>query len=239
VVKLALGTRKVQVRSKRVDGSNPITPATSVVADNKPPVFSPLGVGLRPGTVSATTVPMKVSWKVVDNTKLSTVRLIYPSTVAFGATTTEYAGLSGRPGSARTYQLRAADIPGNSVLTAKLVRTPVLVAETSARRTGTWSAKANKNYLNGKAYYSTTKDAKLTFTVTGTAVGVIVDKARTTGTFDIYVDGRKKASVATKSSRTAYRQVVWATGLVSGKHTVQIVKTGTAGVFIDGLVFLR
>ena len=238
-VKLALGTRKVQVRSLRADGTRPITPATSVISDNKPPVFSPLGVGLRPGTVTTTSVPMKVSWKVVDNTKLSTVRLITPTTVAFGATTTEYAKLTGRPGKALAYQLRAADIPGNSVLTAKLTRAPALLAESSAKKSGTWSTKSNKYYLNGKAYYSTAKNAKLTFTVTGTAAGVIVDKTKSTGTFDIYVDGKKKVSINTKNKSTAYRQMVWATGLVSGKHTVQIVKTGTAGVFIDGLVYLK
>lgn len=236
-VKLTLGTRKVQVRSKRTDGSSATTPATAVVADNQAPVFNPgANLVMRTGTVAATALPVTLTWKVADNTKLGSVRMTAPSTVAFGATATSYA-TTARPGAARTWTMQAADVPGN-VSRSSVVRTPALLAESAAARTGTWSVAANGNYLNGKSYYTATKGSKLTWTFTGRTAGVIVDRTKTSGTFDIYIDGVRKASINTKTTGTVYRQLMWTGNLAAGRHTVQIVKTGTAGVWIEDLATL-
>ncbi|MEV7630473.1 N-acetylmuramoyl-L-alanine amidase [Actinoplanes sp. NPDC089786] len=238
VTGLAPGVRKVQIRSQRTDGSSGLTPGANITADVAPPVFNPkLNVVLRNSTVSTSAVPMSATWKVTDNVKLGSIRMTQPSVVAFGGATTSYA-LTGKPGTARTYQMRAVDMPGNAAITT-VARTPMLLADSTSTRSGTWTSKANSNYLNGRSMYAGAKGAKLTWSFTGTAAGVVVNKTTATGTFDVYVDGKKKAGVNTKGKSTLYRQMVWSSTLSNGKHTVQLVKTNTAGVFIDDLVYLK
>ena len=239
-VALTAGTRKVQVRSVRTDGGTAITPATTVVADDKAPVFNPgLSVEPRTGTVSTTVVPVSVKWKVTDNVRLASVRLVSPSAVSFGGTATSYA-TTVRPATATTWTMRVADLPGNTA-ESSMARTATLVPETSATRYKTWTAKSNTSYLNGKALYSATAKARLTWTFSGRGVGVIVGRTSTSGKIDIYVDAQKRATIDTRTSGSSYRQMIWTMATGSGRHSIAIINTGAAGrsgVTIDGIAHL-
>jgi hypothetical protein len=245
-VELTAGTRMVQVRSVRTDGGAAITPATSVIADDKAPVFNPgLSAEPRTGTVSTTVVPVSVRWKVTDNVRLASVRLVSPAAVSFGGTATSYA-TTVRPGTgttwtATTWTMRVADLPGN-VAESSAARTATLVPETSATRYKTWSAKSNTSHLNGKALYSATAKARLTWTFSGRGVGVVVGRTSNSGKIDIYVDAVRRAIVDTKTSGSSYRQMIWTMPTGSGRHSVAIVNTGAAGrsgVTIDGIACLN
>jgi hypothetical protein len=241
-VKLTAGTRKVQVRSVRTDGGTAITPATSVIADDKAPVFSPgLSIVPRTGTVSATVLPVSVKWKVTDNVKLASVRLTVPApAVGFGASATSYS-TSAKPGTAKTWTMQAADLPGNGAVST-VTQTATLLPETSATRYKTWTAKSNTSYLNGKALYSATAKARLTWSFTGRGVGVIVNRTSTSGKIDIYVDAVKRATIDTKTSGSSYRQMIWTMSTGSGRHSVAVINTGAAGrsgVNIDGIAYLK
>lgn len=57
---------------------------------------------------------------------------------------------------------------------------------------------------------------------------------------DVYLDGKRAGTLDLRSSRTAYRQAVWAKAFTgSARHTVTIKVLGTGGrpaVTVDGLV---
>jgi hypothetical protein len=62
------------------------------------------------------------------------------------------------------------------------------------------------------------------------------------GKADIYLDGKKVATVDTKAGKSAYRQAIWTRSPAYGKHTVTVVvlaTKGRPGVTVDGLGYLR
>jgi hypothetical protein len=78
--------------------------------------------------------------------------------------------------------------------------------------------------------------------VNGTSLAWIAARTTTSGRARVYLDGAKVAMVDLKSTRTKYRQVVWAVnGLKAGRHTVKIVVDATCDrpeVIVDGVVSL-
>ncbi|MER5601151.1 N-acetylmuramoyl-L-alanine amidase [Streptomyces sp. NPDC002265] len=233
-----------------VPTTTPTTPAPSTTpttkpgatADKTPPAFSTkpnLALGL--GTVNTTAVPLALKWKAADAGGLKEVRLTAPVAKTYGPTVLS-ANLTAKPGVATTWKMTAYDRAGNTA-SASVSGTPVLLQETSATRTGTWTAKSSTSYLGGKSYGSSTKNASLTWTFTGRSAALVVSRATTSGQVYVYVDGVKTATVDLKSSTTKYRDAIWTkTWSASAKHTVKIVVVGTAGrpaVTTDGLVYLK
>ncbi|MDT0470498.1 N-acetylmuramoyl-L-alanine amidase, partial [Streptomyces sp. DSM 41699] len=75
-----------------------------------------------------------------------------PSSATFGPTVTSWA-TSAKPGASDPFALRAYDLVGNSA-GASVYRTPSIIQETSATRTGTWTRKSSTSYLGGYSYSS-------------------------------------------------------------------------------------
>ncbi|MGX1545872.1 N-acetylmuramoyl-L-alanine amidase [Streptomyces adustus] len=220
------------------------TPTTkpTTAADRTPPVFSTkpnLALGL--GTVNTTAVPLALKWKATDAGGLTEVRLTAPVAKTYGPTVLS-ANLTAKPGVATTWRMTAYDRAGNTA-SASVSGTPVILQETSATRTGTWTAKSSTGYLGGKSYGSSTKNASLTWTFTGRSAALVVSRAATSGQVYVYVDGVKTATVDLKSTTTKYRDAIWTkTWSTSAKHTVKIVVVATSGrptVTTDGLVYLK
>jgi hypothetical protein len=138
--------------------------------------------------------------------------------------------------------MTAYDQAGNT-RAASVAGTPMILQETSATRTGTWTTKSAAGYLGGKSYSSSTKNASLTWTFTGRSAALAVSRASTSGQADVFVDGVKAATVDLKSSTTKYRDAIWTKSWsTSAKHTVRIVVVATSGrpaVTTDGLVYLK
>ncbi|MGW2820413.1 N-acetylmuramoyl-L-alanine amidase [Streptomyces sp. NPDC001443] len=220
------------------------TPTTkpTTAADKTPPAFSTkpnLALGL--GTVNTTAVPLALKWKATDAGGLKEVRLTAPVAKTYGPTVLS-ANLTAKPGVTTTWRMTAYDRAGNTA-SASVSGTPVLLQETSATKSGTWTAKSSTSYLGGKSYGSSTKNASLSWTFTGRSAALVVSRAATSGQVYVYVDGVKTATVDLKSTTTKYRDAIWTkTWSASAKHTVKLVVVGTAGrptVTADGLVYLK
>ncbi|MFE9174114.1 N-acetylmuramoyl-L-alanine amidase [Streptomyces kebangsaanensis] len=239
---LAPGSHQVQVRATHQSGKTATSAAATVVAETTAPTFPVKpALALRTGTVNTTAVPVTLSWKASDDAALKEVRLTAPTTATYGPATTS-AGLTAKSGAATTWSLTAHDQAGNTG-TATVSGTPVIVQETSATRTGTWTGKSSTSYLGGKSLTSSAKDASLTWTFTGRSVAWLVSRAATSGQAHIYVDGTKAATVDLKSATAKYRDAIWTkTWSTSAKHTVKVVVVGTSGrpaVTTDGIVYLK
>ena len=239
---LAPGTHTVAVRAVHQSGKTATTAAATVVAETTAPTFTTKpGLALRTGTVNTGAVPVTLSWKASDTAALKEVRLTAPVAKTYGPTTTS-ASHTAASGTATTWSMTARDQAGNTA-TASVAGTPVILQETSAVKSGTWTTKSSTSYLGGKSYSSSAKNASLSWTFTGRSVAWVVSRATTSGQAYIYVDGAKAATVDLKSATTKYRDAIWTkTWSTSAKHTVKIVVVGTSGrptITTDGLVYLK
>ncbi|WP_326787064.1 N-acetylmuramoyl-L-alanine amidase [Streptomyces sp. NBC_00151] len=221
--------------------ASPTTKATTP-ADTTPPVFSTQpNLALRTGTVSTTAVPLTLKWKATDTKELKEVRLTAPVARTYGPTVTS-ASLTAKSGVATTWRMTAYDRAGNA-RSASVSGTPVILQESAATRTGTWTSKSSSGYLGGKSYGSSTKSSSLTWTFTGRSAALVVSRAATSGQVYVYADGRKTATVDLRTTTTKYRDAIWATTwTAAARHTVKLVVVGTGGrptVTTDGLVYLK
>ncbi|MGQ4360596.1 N-acetylmuramoyl-L-alanine amidase [Streptomyces sp. SAS_272] len=241
-VTLAAGGHTVQVRATHQSGKTATTSSIAVTAETTPPVFSTKPtLSLRTGTVDTTAVPVTLAWKATDAAGLKEVRLTAPAAKTYGPTTAS-APLTAKSGAATAFSLTAQDLAGNTA-TAAMSGTAVIVQETAATKTGTWTKKASSSYLGGASLSSSAKNASLSWTFTGRSVAWIVSRAATSGQAVIYVDGTKTATVDLKSTATAFRNALWTKSWSSaGKHTIKIVVSATSGrpaVTTDGIAYLR
>jgi uncharacterized protein with LGFP repeats len=241
-VNLARGTHSVSLRATHISGQTTTTGAATVVAETTLPTFTTApNLALRAGTVETTAVPVTLKWKATDSAALKEVRLTAPVARTYGPTVVS-ADLTARSDAATTWSMTAYDQAGNTKA-ASAVGTPMILQETSATRTGTWTTKSAAGYLGGKSYSSSTKNASLTWTFTGRSTALAVSRASTSGQADVFVDGVKAATVDLKASTTKYRDAIWTKSWsTSAKHTVRIVVVATSGrpaVTTDGLVYLK
>jgi uncharacterized protein with LGFP repeats len=239
---LPAGSHSVTVRAVHQSGKTATSAALTVVADTTAPAFPAAPtISLRTGTVNTTAVPVTLAWKATDNAALRSVSLRSPTTATFGPTTTSSSGTA-NSGSASTWSMTAYDYAGNS-RTASVSSTPLILQETSAVKSGSWTARSAGGYLGGTSYSSGSKGASLTWTFTGRSASWVVSRASTSGQAYVYVDGVKVGTVDLRSSTTQYRQAIWTrTWAGSAKHTVRIVVAGTSGrptVTTDGLVYIK
>ncbi|NKZ02295.1 peptidoglycan recognition protein family protein [Actinomadura latina] len=240
-VTLNPGTHTVQLHAAFADGTTSASPVFTVVADTTRPVISSQALYLRRATVNSTAIPVTLTWKAADNALLGSLKATSPSARNFYTTTTKWSA-SAKPLATQSWSLTAADMAGNTT-TAAISRYAGGISEGSARRTGTWKLTTTKYYLGGRGLYSSSKGASASWTFTGRTAGLIFKRAYNLGAVYVYVDGAKVGTLDTRSSSTAYRQLLWTrTWSTSGKHTIKIVVAGTykrPTVGIDGLVYLR
>ena len=245
-VVIGAGVHRVQVRGTHVIGATATTPAQTVVGDGSAPTFpTPATLTFRTGAqVSATSAPVKLTWQAADNNKLSSVALTSPSARTFAPTTTTYA-TTAPVGSATTWSLTARDLVGNTA-TSAVARTPALLSEQSATRSGSWTTKIGSTsaYLSGKALYTGSRGSKLSWTFTGRGMALIVARTPTSGRADVYVNGTRVTTVDLWSSTSSYRQVIYARNISRSPATatVQIVNQATSGrpgITIDGLAYFK
>ncbi|WP_406110781.1 N-acetylmuramoyl-L-alanine amidase [Streptomyces sp. NBC_01003] len=239
---LALGTHTVAVRAVHQSGKTTTTTALNVVAETTAPTFTTAPkLSLRTGTVNTTSVPVTLGWKATDNTALKSVSLLTPTTATFGPTTAS-SSRTAASGTASTWSMKADDYAGNT-RTSSASFTPMILQETSATKSGTWTSRSSTSYLGGKSYSSGSKAASLTWTFTGRSASWVVSRASSSGQAYVYVDGVKVSTVDLKSSSTLYRQAVWTKSWSSSaKHTVKVVVVGTSGrptITTDGLVYIK
>ncbi|MGI5359989.1 N-acetylmuramoyl-L-alanine amidase [Streptomyces sp. CA-252508] len=239
---LTIGRHTVAVRATHQSGKQITSAATTVVAEISAPSFTTKpSLALRVGTVDTSAVPVTLSWKATDGAALKETRLTTPLARAYGPTLTS-ASHTAKSATTTAWNMTAYDVAGNTA-TASAAGTPVILQETAAVKSGTWSTKSSTSYLGGKSFSSSATNASLTWTFTGRSAAWVVSRASTSGQAHVYVDGVKAVTLDLKSATTKFRDAIWTkTWATSAKHTIKIVIVGTAGrpaVTTDGLVYLK
>jgi uncharacterized protein with LGFP repeats len=240
-VTLPPGRHEVRVRGLHLSGRSATTTARATFVDRKAPTFEAgPAVALRTGSLDGS-VPVTLGWRVADAGGLRSVTLSRPSRFAFAPTTSRWS-TTARPAIATTWGLRAVDRTGNAA-TAGVTRTPMVVSEAAATRTGSWGLRRSTGYLGGTALYGSTAGASLSWTFTGRSASLAVTRSARSGRVQVYVDGAPAGTLDLRTTTTQHRRAVWARSWASsGTHTVRLVVQGTAGrpgVLSDGLVYLR
>ena len=234
-LRLPAGRHTLTLRATHLSGRTASITRTVIVDATAPRFTTGPAVVLRRGSLNGS-VPIRVGWSAADGGGLRSVALTRPKAVNLGVTANGWAGVA-RPGATTTWTLRAADRAGNA-RSASVTRTPVMVSEATATRTGRWTVLRNSAYLSGAALRSGTGGSSLTWTVSGRSAGLAVSRTSGSGTVSVYLDGRAAGTLNLRSAQTLHRQAVWVKNWgATGRHTVKIVVNGSAT--LDGLVVLR
>ncbi|MEU4625515.1 N-acetylmuramoyl-L-alanine amidase [Actinoplanes sp. NPDC023801] len=239
-VRLEPGTHRVSVRAVHLSGKTAET-ATEVIVDPNAPDFSQTpSVSLAAGTVG-TTAPVRLGWTASDTSGVKAVRVRGADTADLSGSARSLAATA-RLGDPATWAVTAIDRAGNSA-SDSVTRTPVLLTEAEATRTGTWRSARDQKYLGGEAVVSSSAGASLSWTFTGSSAALVAARTSGSGRVRIYVDGQFHGIVDLRSASAKHRQAVWTRAWRnSGSHTVRVQAEGTTGrpsVAIDGLVHLR
>ncbi|GID19656.1 hypothetical protein Aab01nite_32460 [Paractinoplanes abujensis] len=240
-LRLTPGSHTLTVRAMHLSGRS-TTVSSRVVVDADSPVFAAKpALALRPGTVSAGAVPLRLRWSVGDGVALGSVGLTRPLAIDLGLTA-RTRDVAAPPNRATPFTVRALDRAGNAA-SATVTRTPWVVSEVSAQRRGAWRALRNGGYLGGTAVASSTRGASASWTFSGTSAALVFSQGPRAGRVGVFVDGRPQGMVDLHSASSAPRRVVWSRSWpTGGEHTVRVVVEGTSGrpgVALDGLVYLR
>jgi hypothetical protein len=235
-LRLAPGGHTVTVRALHLSGRS-TTSTVKVVSDPNAPAFtSSPDVVLRTGSLNGT-VPIRLNWTASDVNGLSAVGLVRPTSVNLGTTSRVRNGTVA-PAVPTTFMVRAVDRAGNAV-NASVTRTPMVVSEYAAQRTGTWRRLTSPAYLSGVALGGTAAGASASWTFTGRSAALAVGRGAQSGKVRIWVDGDDQGVIDLKSSSTLYRQAIWARSwTTSDSHSVR-VEVVTPGVVLDGLVYIK
>jgi hypothetical protein len=239
-LRLAAGRHTVTVRAIHLSGRTASLTRTVVVDATAPRFTMGPSVVLRRGSLNGS-VPVRVGWSASDTGGLRSVTMTRPATVNLGVTANGWNGTA-RPGASTTWSLRAADKAGNAT-SASVTRTPAVLSEAAAARTGRWTALRNSAHLSGGAMRSIAGGSSMTWTFTGRSAALAVGRTTASGRVTVYVDGARAGALDLRSTSTLHRQAIWAKNWgATGPHTVKVVVAGTAGrpgVVLDGLVVLR
>ncbi|GLY05662.1 N-acetylmuramoyl-L-alanine amidase [Actinoplanes sp. NBRC 101535] len=239
-MKLPRGRHAVVVKAVHLSGRTSATGAT-VIADPVPPRFTAVPqLSLRTGTM-ADAVPVRLTWTATDPSGLRAARVGGASQAAL-AGAARALNTTARLGETGTWAVTVTDRAG-SRRSSSVTRTPMLLAESAARRTGTWRTLRDNGFLGSEAATASTADATMSWTFTGRAAALVVGRTATSGRVRISVDGRYQGVLDLRSDTAKYRQVVWSRlWRDSGTHTVTVEAEGTTGrgsVMLDGLSYLR
>lgn len=239
-LRLTPGSHALTVRAVHLSGRSTTVGSRMIVDADAPEFAAKPALALRPGTIRAAAVPLRLRWNVGDGIALGSVRLTRPLPVNLG-TSSRSRDVAAPANRATPFTVRATDRAGNAT-SATITRTPWVVSEVSAQRRGSWRTLRNKGYLGGTAAGGSMRGASASWTFTGASAALVFSRGPRAGRVGVFVDGRPQGMVDLRSARPAARQVVWSRSWAgSGKHTVRVVVEGTAGrpgVALDGLVYL-
>jgi hypothetical protein len=212
-------------------------------------------VGFVTGGTIGSTVPMRLSWCGVTKTgtSLSSYRVIgstnggtsYSTTPSYsGAATSWTRGL--RTNISYRWQARVTDKAGMTgpYSEASAVSRITGYPDTSSaiRYSSGWKSSRSSRYLGGREKQVSKSGATATLTVANVRQFAIVGtKGSGRGSFGVYVDGRKVATVKEGSSRTVYRRILYVgsvPGNTAASHTIQVKTTSRSKVGLDAIYAL-
>ena len=120
--------------------------------------------------------------------------------------------------------------------------TPEMANDGLPALSGSWTHTTIKKAYSEKISYSTQKGARVRLDFSGRSVSWIASRGPTRGRANVYVDGRRVATVDLYAAKVRHRQVVFRRSWPNpGAHRVEIEVLGTAGrprVDVDAIVFI-
>jgi hypothetical protein len=237
---LPAGQHTLTIRAVHLSGRTASRTVT-VVSDPAAPAFTTAPVvRVRPGSLTRS-VPVRLQWAAADRGGLRSVTLTSPVKRTMGTIIHNWDGSAGA-GHPTTFTVRATDRAGNA-RTASTTRTPVVLSESTAARTGRWGTLRSPAFLGATAMVSRTAGSSLSWTFTGSSVALAASRTAAAGRIKVYLDGSYAGILDLRTARTLNRQALWGRAWsASARHTVKFVVEGTAGrpsAVLDGLVYLR
>ncbi len=223
-----------------------------------PRTSTPAASVLTGSALGASNVAVKLSWSATDADGEVTRYQLQQSTdggaygnVPLPSDTARAKIAQLAPAHNYRFRVRATDDNGNTSAFKYGPRFAVdALQETSTAiaYSGTWTRQSLSGAYGGAVKYATTSGATSTFTFTGRNVAWVAPKSSTRGKAEVYLDGRKVATVDLYSSTALSRRVVYAANGLdpSVSHRLQIKVLGTKNasssgtrVDVDAFVVLR
>jgi serine protease len=248
------GSRTVYVQWQDGVGNWSGVSSDSITVDTTGPAGSAPSASLVNGAaLDKTTVPVRLAWSGSDagsglarfELALSTNGGVYVPLALPSPTATTHTPLLS-PGSATyRFRVRAIDAAGNASAWAAGPRfyvRRIQESSTAIRYAGTWSRVSATAALGGRYRLTTRARASATYTFTGRSVAWVANRGTAFGSARVYIDGVYRGTVNLRAS-SAWRRIVFSrTWASSGRHTIRIVGSGTAGhprVSLDAFVVLQ
>ncbi len=207
------------------------TGATVQISVPGSPVISPkpypyLNLG---AVASATSVPVRVAWKVASRTAIVAQELSRNEegwvTVPVNRSNV---ATSARPGRSNRWTVAVTSASMKTRTETGPAVTPYAdpLSTGGTAWTGTWSTVKASSYLGGTERQAKAKGASVTYRTTARSIAVVATKAKNRGIMSIQVDGKPVGTVNLYSKATQYRVQAYAVSFGSvGPHTVTITNT--------------
>jgi hypothetical protein len=102
--------------------------------------------------------------------------------------------------------------------------------------TGAWSSQGDPDFLGGSVRFASAPGRRARLRVSGvTDLAWVTTRRPNGGRADVYVDGRKRATIDLYAAVQRERQVVYATSFASpGTHTIEVRVRGTRNAASSG-----
>jgi len=143
-------------------------------------------------------------------------------------------------------RLRARDAAGNtSPWVASSVMGSAIVQDSSRAiaRAGSWHRSATRFASGGSVIYTNGVGASYSLTFRGRGIAIVAPLAPGRGTFDVFLDGTKVATVDERASSYLARRLVYVvSSLAVGTHTLKVVANAAPGrqrIDLDALLVLK
>ena len=134
-----------------------------------------------------------------------------------------------RPTAGKTYALRAfATDPYGNTSVKPAAMFVELKDDRAATARGGWSSLHAKTAWLGTTRATTHAKASLSIGLTGSTLWLIGDRLPHGSRADVYVDGKKVATIDTHGS-TAHRHILWSKRVKKGHHVVKVVNLASPG----------
>jgi hypothetical protein len=235
---LANGTYSWRVRSLNAANTVVATSSTwSFTVDNTPPSV----VGLAPSSAAS----INTAFTVTFSEPVSNVDANSLTVTAAGASTTLAGTVSVVSPTVAKFTPKAALVPGQTYTVrvsaavkdssglpltpySSSVRTSTTVQEDSVAVQRAWPVWKTSAASGGKLKLSQRAGSTLTYSFTGTSIGLLGYVGTAGGNASITLDGAAQGNVSFYAKTAAYKATVWSrNGLPAGKHVLRVTTLGT------------
>jgi len=144
---------------------------------------------------------------------------------------------SGSGGSEGLTAVDAIVVRGGWLLSAAIPAVTINEADASVAWKGTWATTKSTRFSSGTHKWASRSGASAKLTFEGTSATWIDKRASQYGKSDVYLDGKRVATVDQYAANSAWGQELWKSGrLSSGRHTLEIRALGTKRAASRGTV---